>query len=886
MRITAPLKGRRGGTLTELMVATVIMSIGILGLFGAFRFIAKSIFVSRAGSLATNLGQERIEYLKNINYYGLLITTAAATDATVTPNILYDTVNYPKETIAIGGITFTRYTYVTMAELNGTDVQEIGANYPDTGLKQITVNVVWTDQGQRKRWQLKNLLENPNVNPLDATITGTVSNSAGGVVPGAIVSVEQNEDWSGTANAAGTYSFQVYHGTYTVRASSPGFTDAISASQVVARGASKTVNFTLSQFATGYMSGIAWYNNDVVVSQVVAATWTYTADLVFREIEYFELFNPTTFTITIGATNVLWKNISPIVAYRDGGTFCYSYDFPTTWSDDACPLNGNLRINNVVTTVDPYKYYLIANASFFYLDGEWVRADAYYGYDGGALALTYPDKLKNDKPGSIYLWKPNIGGVTDQVGWQDNTGQNPPWYEGLPIPMPAGNTSLGVPPGKQIVRISSPTAGWHVNTAYGRAYDTTYNARDFTYDTNAGAMHPFMSPRTTNSSTFTVITGKPASGAYVSSSDPNSGSTMTYTAFITSAALSLPYAKFQLAGVSTGTWSVNMSYTSGGVTYSAFYDTVTVTQGAFTRVPSSTTVPSWPGTNLPHASLSSSTVSGFVKGTVTNPSNVPLSGITVQGGGSSKTTNSNGQYFMAVTSGTVVIIANPNNANQSYVQSIQSVSVTEGSITTQDFSLSLGGRLTGYVTTGTTPLAYQPVVAYYGSGGQAGSGVTDSGGNFTIRNLSTGTVAYTVAPVLESGQDTSPQSVSILLTSTGAVFVATFTVSGAFGNIAGTVSDAAGLVTSGALILASTNTISATPPSVVGSSAPALTPTYMVSSKADGSYTLPVRGGATYYLSVYVPSVAPSGTVSITTKTYSSIVVAPSATTTRNVTIP
>ena len=71
---------RRGGTLTELMVATVILSVGVLGLFGAFRFIARTTTISRATSLATNLGQERIESLKNLSYYSLQITTATATD--------------------------------------------------------------------------------------------------------------------------------------------------------------------------------------------------------------------------------------------------------------------------------------------------------------------------------------------------------------------------------------------------------------------------------------------------------------------------------------------------------------------------------------------------------------------------------------------------------------------------------------------------------------------------------------------------------------------------------------------------------------------------------------------------------------------------------------
>jgi hypothetical protein len=176
------------------------------------------------------------------------------------------------------------------------------------------------------------------------------------------------------------------------------------------------------------------------------------------------------------------------------------------------------------------------------------------------------------------------------------------------------------------------------------------------------------------------------------------------------------------------------------------------------------------------------------------------------------------------------------------------------------------------------------VTVTVGAGSQAGSGVTDASGNFTIRNISTGT--YTVFPVLESGQDVSPNTLPATLSGSGSVFVGTFTVSGAFGNIVGTVSDAAGLITSGALILASTNSIASTPASIIGSSAPAQIPLYMVSSKADGTYILPVRGGATYYVSAYVPVISGAGTVSITTKTYSGVIVTPSAATTKNISIP
>ncbi len=858
----------RGGTLTELMVAVVILSIGVLGLFGAFRYIARSTHISRATSLATNLGQERIESLKNLSYYSLQITTATGTDATVTPSVLYDTVNYPPETIAIGGITFTRYTYVGMAELSGSDIADVSYTYPDTGLKQITVHVLWSEAGVKKKWSLRNLLENPNINPLDATIAGTISNSAGGTVASAIVVVEQNENWGATADASGVYSFSVYHGTYTVRASSNGFTDAVSGSVVVSKGGTANVPLTLSAVATGYITGTVWYNPDLVISQVVASTLTVVGDGTTQNVEYIELYNPTTYPIDIGTTGTYPKQVA--LRYRDESAV---FD-----KDDSL---AGFDFVHVTTYVAPGSYYLYANATAFYILGAQVTADAYSN-----SLVAYPNNIRDDKAGAIQIYRPSTSLNIDTVGWDDNNGgvsNGAPYYEGTAVPDGVGaNDGLGTPAGKQIVRVSSPGISAAMLANYGRAYDSDSNSRDWLYEGNyfSGFVYP---PKNMASGAFTTLTGKVPTllgTTYISSSDPNSGSTQAFTSYVTSGSLSLPYARFQLAGVSTGTWTVSAAYSS----YSNTYETVTVTQNGYTGVPNAGTTPAWPGSGLNHMQLTSTTASGFVKGVITNTSNVPINGIIVQGGGASKTTGSNGVYFMAVSSGEVTIIANPNNTNASYVQGIETPTITEGAVTTQDFTLNLGGRITGYVTTGTTPLAYQAVTATDGLGSQAGSGVTDTGGNFTMRNVSTGT--YTVFPVLESGQDVSPNTIAVTLTSTGSVFVGTFTVSGAFGNIAGTVSDASGLVTSGALLLASTNTIASSPAAIVGSSAPAQVPLYMVSSQADGTYILPVRGGNTYYLSAYVPVISAAEAVSVTTKTYSTIYVSPSETTTQNVTIP
>lgn len=855
-------RNSRGVTLVELMVAVAVMSVGILGFFGAFSFISKSLHVSRTRTLSTNLGQERIEALKNLSYYDLLITTASALDTRFTPALTYDTISYPPETISIGGVSFTRYTFVALAQIDNDVISTATYTYPDTGMKQIMVHVVWTDAGTAKRWTLTNLLENPNVNPLDASLAGTIDKAAGGALPGAVVKIEQNPDWNSTTDSSGGYSFRVYHGSYTVRASSAGFYDGVTTIQSLAAGSNTTMpTIALTAIATGTVAGNAWINSGLVISQIVAGTNTACADGSNHDVEYLELFNPTTAAVNIGQTGTYPKDVS-VLYYDESSGF--------NRTDSATGFN----FTHVSTFVPPGKYYLIANATSFVVFGSWINADAYYN-----TSSLYVNYIRRDKAGGLRLVASD-GAILDTVGWEDNN-NDAPVYEGSDLPL---QSTDGLGTGKQVVRVSSPAAGDLANLTYGKAYDSDNNENDFLYDTISGYSGMNFPPSSTAGSAQTVIAGRPAVGASVAASDPYSGSTTAYTAYITSGSLSLRYAPFRLVGVTTSSssgWTVEIA--SG--TYYAQISTVVVSQNVTNSIPNAATAPSWPVSNNYSAMLTSSTVNGFIRGQVTDLNNNALSGLTVLAGGVTKTTSANGAYFASVSSGSVVVIANPNNANTSYIQSIAVVTVNTGEMTTSNFILSLGGSLQGYLTSGTTPLPNYVVTANIG-GSQYGSGTSNTSGTFTIRNLSTGT--YTVQPILDSAQDSSPNTISATVSSTGTVTIGTFTVSGAFGNIAGTVTNTAAneLVTSGALVLASTSTISSTPPSLAASSSPALSPLYAVSSKADGSYILPVRGSNTYYLSVYVPTVAASGSVSITTKTYSSIYVSPALTTTKDVAIP
>lgn len=880
--------GRAGVTLTELMIATAILSVGILGFVGSFRYITKALTVSRGRTLATNLAQEKIESLKNLPYYELLITTASSVDTDITPNITYDNSNYPPEQIAIGGISFTRYTYVTLAQIDDNVISEVAYTYPDTGMKRIAVHVVWSEAGTKKKYGLTNLLENPNVNPLDSTLSGAVDKSSGGGLAGAKVIVQENPDWNTTTDAGGNYSFRVYHGSYTVRASSTGYYEAASGMTVAPIGGVATVpTLTLAAIASGTIAGNVWLSSGLVISQVVVSTKQAHTEIAgsFFYAQYVELYNPTTHTITVGAAIPpvklnFWTNTCGHV----GTARCTDATY-------------GIKLNYVETSVSPSSYYLIANTTTFMVAGNWVTADAYY--DDTALAYCSPDppatswNLTANPPLRLIFGHPSVddagyqhngllwlsdsaGNTLDAVGWTHDsiTPTNAPGCESRCLAFP-----MGLPHGEQLIRISSPSASLSADDLnnWGHAYDSDNNSTDFFASTGLAGGGIQFGPRSTGDPARAPIAGRPAVGAFIGTNDPYSGSTQAYAAYIASGPWSLKYAHFELPGVSTGTWTVEVASNS----YWREVSTAIVTQGMVTPIPNSVTDPQWPSTNLALLRLSSSTNSGFVEGLVTDANNVPIS-VALSVGGTGTTSASNGRYFTMASSGSITIVANSGNAPP-YVSDIDVLTVETGRFTTKNFILSRGGSVTGYVTSGTTPLPNIVVTANVG-GNQYGAGTTGASGVFVISSLSTG--SYSVQPVLQPGQDSSPNSnPSVTVIGGGTVHAGTFTVSGAFANLTGSVQYNGETVTSGALILASSNPISATPAQIYGSSAPAQVVLYAVSSEADGTYTLPLRGASTYYLSVYVPVISGSSVLT-TTKTYSNIYVSPGETKTHDITVP
>src|SRR3989338_196250 len=201
----------RGVTLVELMIATAILSSVVLGSLGAFSYITKSIRYSRQKTIAVNIAQERMEVLKNYSYFQLIVTTNSVTDGNYSPAVVYDGSTYAPETISLwGNPPFRRVVYVAYADMSGTSISTVSYNSNDTGIKQVSVYVLWQDGATYKKVELKNLFSNPAAAALDSQFKGkvTISGSAA-VLPGALVKVVGNPNWKGTADSLGDYSFQV-----------------------------------------------------------------------------------------------------------------------------------------------------------------------------------------------------------------------------------------------------------------------------------------------------------------------------------------------------------------------------------------------------------------------------------------------------------------------------------------------------------------------------------------------------------------------------------------------------------------------------------------------------------------------------------------------------
>ncbi|MEW5906637.1 MAG: carboxypeptidase regulatory-like domain-containing protein [Elusimicrobiota bacterium] len=817
---------KKGLTLIELMVAVAVMSIGILGLVGSFRYLNLGIHTAKGRSLANNLAQEKIELLKNRSYYRVLATTATLEDANFSPSLRYDAAPNGVETVDVGGINFERRVYIRkVAEATGGGLSYLDWDDPDPGLKEILVYVVWREGGTWKKIELRNLRENPDRISLSAAFSGNVK-SSGVDLEGATVKTQENPARAGVTGAVGNYSFAVEPGSYTLVASKTGYFSGTSPLLSVAANNTVTRDFVLTRMSSGTITGTVYVKDHLVISQVVGSS----SNVSGQSQEWVEVHNPTTWTWTMASGLGTGANELVYFTYKEAAE---------------TQLVPDLDYRGV--SLPPGAYFLFANTGTITAAGIVRSADAVYSSDG--IWGNIDDVIKTGNPSSagyVALRAAPAAQVLDKIGWNATGNTNAlktlaEDYEGAPIAQ-----TVGFEVNEAYTRKTS-AAG--VSDGNGRCYDSNNNNDDF-----EGTVPLARAPRN-STVTEPCQSGTPGAGAIVFADD---GLSTPVTAGAAGT--------FSLASVATGYWTV---YASSGLAYSsvAYYGGTTDGYTASIGV----------------VTLSTAATFGYASGRVATLANAPLDDILIHSAMAVQNvrTDSQGNYLLPILPSTAAVYANYQTDNSLYIEASSGNVVTAlGQLTKNlDFALSEGGKLSGWVTTnGADALPDIPVIAFKGGVSQK-EGVSGSDGYFEITRLSTGT--YLVEPQLDTGESASPSTFTVTLTAGASLFVGTFTVSGAMGYISGTVSAGGAPVTTGVLVYATTTTITSGPPAINSALRDGVNVYYAVSSNAAGVYSLPVRGGYTY--NIYAWYTSWSGeTPSTARREYTGVAVSAGQTATRN----
>ena len=797
---------KKGFTLVELMVAVALMSIGILAMGESFSFIQRGIQASKNKTIASNLAQEKMQILKQKNYYTIVPTGAAYTDYVeeFEPDIPYDAYFFPPESLQEAGVNYTRYTYIQVVREDSGEIVTLSPDVPDTGMRMITVTATWREKGELKKVQMSSVVSNPNTSMATCALNGKVTDSAWPYpeIEGAVINMAENQGYRDTTNSNGDYDISVNPGNYTINVTAPGYFQALKSVSILA-SQTQTNDFSLVRKATGSVTGTPWIRNHLVIGQIVGSS----VNAYGFDQEWVEVYNPTTWTWTM-ATGL------------NAGVIGIGYEL----------RNAALQIidmDYLTMDLEPSHYYLFANTTTIMADGVTRLADAVYKNTNA----NYPNIIKiNADPGNDaatvgLIWLATLK-VIDVVGWK--TAGNSTGAEGDPI-----DQTIGLEAAEQFVRKSSYSS---LSDGVGRAYDSNSNNKDFF------VLKPLIYGPKNSANHENPITGTPANGAIVTCSD---GLSDPATAYLTG---TWPYAQFQLTSVATGTWSVII--TSGS--YSFQHDTVTVTAGGTYAFASSATA------------LTNDISWGFVNGRVLDGDGLAISVNPISVTNYENNTAADaadGEYMLMVSTGYNTITANPGNANSNYVEiSSQNVFVETGQIKSlPDFILWEGARITGFITKdGVNPFPGITVVIFDEGGAASEQQVSGSDGRFMTNTVSTGN--YSVTPMVDSRESVVPSSYSVTLASPGITyFSSTFTVRNAMGSISGTVTKNGEPIKTGVLIVVTTVTLSGNPPAPPDLSVDTLTgaPYYTTSSNENGEYAIEVRQSTNPAYNVYAYYSAP-----------------------------
>lgn len=473
---------RNGYSLVEIMIAIAMIGIFVLGMATAYRAISKGTITSKTRTIANNIAQEKVESLKDLNYYRLRVTPLAAISNP------YDTSNpYPPETVTIDTLTFTRLTIIKKVKESGGNLQELAPTDQDEGLKKVEIEVTWVENGISRSLTQTNVRENPDRPPLDGAIKGTVTEQGtSNPVENAKISVVDNPAYSAYTDSSGYYVIAAPIGTCMVRADKREYVSAVSSSISVTSGNTAQYDFTdLVLKSKGNAAGIIYVCDHLVISHLATGTTD-------SSIEFVEIYNPTQYPITIDNSNFKIK-------YIDSSNTIHT--LAISWINNTVPSHGYFLFgstNPVTATVFGVPVSVVPDATF--------------------AAVMEPDKGGIGISDNNDVW-------LDRVGWSQS-GHSAPSNAVETTGKQCGGGGLIT--GDSLIRY---THSGSADSSEGNSYDTNDNSLDFLYFFPANLLR---APRNSSSSAVSPVTGTPYSSANIFADDglsypANSNASGSYT---------------------------------------------------------------------------------------------------------------------------------------------------------------------------------------------------------------------------------------------------------------------------------------------------------------------------------------------------------------------
>jgi len=787
------MKNRKGLTLIEIMISLVVMSIFVFSLIMAFQNTNVGIFLNRSRTIANALAEEKIEIMKNIDYYRLLVTCPPY-------NTSYDQIYYPPETFIFGNKSFERRILVEKVKENPTGelVTIQWDTLPDVGLKKITVYVVWNEGGDEKSYFLSNLVRNPDYE-ITAKIVGTVKNSTTSLALEDVqVFLESMPVYETYTNSAGKYSLDIPEGLNRVVASKHGY--FLTRTEAITLVGEQTIDFNLLPKGYGSAAGVVWKHDHLVISQVCAEVWDMYGDPLGRDRykEVIQLYNPTTYQMLINTTTLK-------LIYVD---------------DD----------NNQIMIAPAYKRNTISSKGFLLFVGSLDGATSVYNNISGDATYYALIPIGSGESGGVCI-RDSYGIAIDSIAWGNNAWKSAPASakegDALILAGSGGLLEQWIVERKAHTTATLTTMGnGQTDQSKGHAFDTQNNNLDLVGGAVASGSR---TAQNSLSATETPVSGTPASGAIAFADDDLSSMVVATTGY------------YYITQISTGAWTLTI--TSGTLfvqTTFYMYASSTVVRDV---VISSVSPYGYIMGTLLKANLQPNSgirIDGGGQTTTSGSSGrfvlpVPTGTITV-----TINTNLDKPNYIEITTG-------PFNVDFGDKIELGQIIVYYNGGVSGTVTSSGGDPLANVVIIAADVATLQ----------ERANDMTDINGQYSLSNLASDmTDTYYILPYLSetSGETSTPARYELTFTSTGTYFTdKNFSISQAYAVITGTVTENNQKIKTGVLIIATTSTIAGDPSTINSTFRSGSQVYYSCSSGVEGYFSINVPGAVgagtlTYYL--------------------------------------